>query len=293
MALLWTTAVGILLIGWTLREVFMDLFQPSAAGSLSSFMGRRMFEISKRVPSTLSFVGPLCIVVVIVCWVFLIASGFALVYWGRFPGSFNTPRGPWPDAIHRFWTVLYFSLSSLTTLASGELSPRGDWVRILAAVESLIGVSLVTASATWIILVYPALGRMRCLSRRAWTVVRAHRETGIDPISQNAENLLNEMAVAVIRVRVDLIYFPLIYYFHTETQGTSLAKSLTELFHLAERSADKQPETVRLSAAVLRIALGDIAETLRSKFLRNANGNSPQSVFEAVSRDHLENKSYH
>ncbi|HZS54705.1 MAG TPA: hypothetical protein VFA65_09910 [Bryobacteraceae bacterium] len=123
MAVWWTSIVGILIIGWILSEIFMDLFQPSGSGSLSGFIGRWLFQISKSVPSTMRVSGPLAIVVVISCWALLLAAGFALVYWARFPQGFSVPEQESYDAFRRFWTVLYFSLSSLTTLGSGALAP--------------------------------------------------------------------------------------------------------------------------------------------------------------------------
>jgi voltage-gated potassium channel Kch len=145
MAVLWTSILGIVVVAWTLREIFRDLFQPSGAGSLSSFMARRLFQLSKHVPSTMRVAGPLCIVVVIVCWTFLVAAGFALIYWGRFPQAFHAPVQESHEPLGRFWAVLYFSLASLTTLGAGDLVPQGSWIRIVTAGESLIGMSLISA----------------------------------------------------------------------------------------------------------------------------------------------------
>lgn len=43
MVALWTSIAGILIVCWTLREVFNDLFQPSTAGSLSSFVSKKLY----------------------------------------------------------------------------------------------------------------------------------------------------------------------------------------------------------------------------------------------------------
>jgi Ion channel len=288
-ATFWTSALGIVIIGWTLREVFMDLFQPSGSGSLSLFLGRRVFQVSKRFPGSLRVAGPLNIVVVISCWALLLASGFALFYWGRFPQAFRSSVSPPHNPISRFSTALYFSLSSLTTLASGELAPVGNWIRLVTALESLIGASLVTASITWIVLIYPAHGRIRALSRRTFTLARAQKETGIDLFSVNAEALLADLSVSVIRVRIDLIYFPLVYYFQTDSEGSSVSGALIQLARFAEQaSREKESESVRLSAAILTLALGDIAETLSTRFVPKADSSNPLSVFEAVRRDHQE-----
>lgn len=233
--------------------------------------------------------GPLSIVIVISCWACLVAAGFAFLYWARFPQAFHASTRESHEALGRFWAVLYFSLASLTTLASGDLVPQGSWIRIVAATESLIGMSIITASITWIVLIYPALGRMRALSRRASILIRAQRQTGIDLLSGNVDGLLGDLAASVIRVRIDFIHFPLIYYFHADTEGASLARSLTHLADLAERASRPGcPNAIRLSAAMLNDALSDMAGALAAKFVHDAYGQDPPAVFEAVRRDHLE-----
>jgi hypothetical protein len=149
--------------------------------------------------------------------------------------------------------------------------------------------SLITASITWIVLIYPALGRMRALSRRASILIRAQDETGVDLLSGDVQGLLGDLAASVIRVRVDFIHFPLIYYFHADTEGASLARALKGLADLAERaSRDQRAEPIRLSAAVLKIALSDMAGILTAKFVKQPKGDDPKAVFEAVRCDHLE-----
>jgi Ion channel len=294
MAAFWTSALGLLIVCWTLREIFRDLFQPSGTGTLSSFLGKQIFELSKRFRPLMSVAGPLSVVVVIACWAILVAAGFALIYWARYPSAFNGTGGDKQDAFGRFWTVLYFSLSTMTTVGSGQLAPRSSWIRIIAALESLIGISLLTASITWIVLIYPALGRMRELARRATTLVKAQKKIGVDLISDDVQGLLGDLAQSVIRTRVDFIHYPLIYYFHADTEGTSLADSLRQLGHLAERaSEDKRAEAVRLAAAVLNMALADVATVLNDKFVQVKDPKDPEEVFAAVGRNHLESEHIH
>ncbi len=288
MAGVWTSAAGILIVVWTLREVFTDLFQPSGSGVLSSFLGRKLFHLARHSRRVLSVAGPLSVVIVISSWAFLVTAGFASMYWSSFPQSFTAAEQENRDVSGRSAAVLYFSLASLTTLATGQIAPSGAWVRFLAALESLIGISLVTASVTWIVLLYPALGRMRTLARRASVLVRAQKETGVDAISEDAQGLLGNLAESVIRARVDFIHFPLIYYFQADTEGASLAVSLSQLGDLAERaSEDNRPETVRLAAVVLRIALQDLADVL-AQFVPGVDVKDPKAVFDAAARDHLE-----
>ena len=57
MLVMWLVPIaGLVVIAFTLRETFQDLFQPSASGSLSAWIGRATFSVSKRI----SFSSPFC-----------------------------------------------------------------------------------------------------------------------------------------------------------------------------------------------------------------------------------------
>lgn len=288
MAQLWTIA-GILLVCATLREIFRDLFQPSGSGALSSLLGRGLFGLAKRIRWLLPIAGPLSIVIVIAVWTALITIGFGLIYWPHFPQNFQQPAPQSHSLSGRACAVLYFSLVSLTTLAADGLSPQGAWLQICAAVESLIGIGLVTASVTWIVLIYPALGRMRTIARWASILGRAREKPGRNRVLPLDENLLRDFAQRIVRARIDFIHFPLIYYFHADTEGSSLAHALRGLLELTrEASAEDRDEKIRFAAVTLEIALADLAEVLTTKFVPNADPKKPREVFHAVADDHLQ-----
>jgi hypothetical protein len=108
---------------------------------------------------------------------------------------------------------------------------RRIWSEMAALWTSPVGILVVNWPS-----ICPALARMRELTRRAATLVKAQKQTGVDMISQDVQSLLGDLAQSVIRTRVDFIHYPLIYYFHADTEGTSLADSLRQLAHLAERA---------------------------------------------------------
>lgn len=282
----WPWIVGAVTIALALREIFQDLFQPSGSGSLSSFIGRWLFHVARKLTFLLPIAGPLTIVIVIACWTFGLAAGFALVYASVYPDYFKTPGEP-SKGFSEFVNLLAFSLSSLTTVGTPDLSPKQDWIRLTVAVESLVGFSLVTASISWIVLIYPALGRMRSLARRAAILVRAQEKTGVQAVSNDSESLLSEMTRDVVRTRVDLIHYPLIYYFHADSERASLALALLTVEKLA-RDAEKLEgaNQVRLQAAMLDAALGDLAKVLADRFIQ-ADEKDPRAVFEAFAKDHM------
>lgn len=282
----WPVAFGVVVLALTVREIFLDLFQPSDSGALSSYVGRWIFQVARNLKFLLQIAGPLAVVVVIGCWTFLLAASFALIYSASYPDGFALQGEP-RRGLSEFVTLLAFSLASLTTVGTPDLSPKPDWLRLTVAVESLLGFSLVTASISWIVLIYPALGRMRSLARRAAILMEAQKQTGVDAISQEPESLLAQLTEGVIRTRVDLIHFPLIYYFHADSERASLALALLTLERLARHAGKLEgADHVRLHASMLDAALADLARVLAHRFV-HADEHDPHAVFDAFAKDHF------
>lgn len=279
----WAILPGAVIVLFTLREVFRDLFHPSETGSLSDFVARLILNIFRRRPKILTTAGPLSVVVVIFSWASLISFGFALIYWAVFPGNFNVRDERSGTGL---WTMIYFSVEMLTTLGLGDYAPLSTPVRLIVVFEALAGTAILTASVSSIVLIYAALGRMRALARRVSLVIRAERETGLSSTGEGAERTIETLAFDAARTRVDLIHLPIVYYFTTEDKSASLASTLPYLKRLAERGAERHnPEAVRRSAAALRIALRDLAHTLAVRFV-DAENDDCDTVFRAYARDH-------
>lgn len=288
MRVLWTIVPGVLIVAFAFTEIFQDLFHPTHSGSLSDWIGRSVFRLFRRWPRALSSAGPITIVLVVLCWALLQALGFALIYWYAFPDSFRLLNGDNRQSSGGgFWTMFYFSIQVMTTLGLGDVMPKTDVLRILATLQSLIGLALLTASVSSIVLLYPALGRMRSLARLTTILSRAAKRTGIDVVSPDSDSSLTGLADAVIQTRVDLIHFPIVYYFHSDHRRSSLAAALPKLLEFAEAGAQIDgSERVRLAAAVLRAALDDLAALLDERFL-HTNSKDPALVFRAYAKDHI------
>ena len=284
----WTAGPGVLIVAFTLREIFQDLFRPGGAGTLSDFIARSVYRIFRRRPAQLPVAGPLALVLIIFCWVLLIGVGFALIYWDSFPDQVQAASEKSPHAEHGFWPALYFSFEALTTLGLGDLAPTATWLRLVLTLEALIGFSIVTASVSSIVLLYPALARMRTLARRTWTLAEAERRTEVLVVSGDAEMLLGALALEVIQTRVDLIHFPLLYYFHSDNRAASLRGAIPHLVRFAEQGSRRDDAgRVRLAAAALRVALDDLADVFGRRFL-DADPSDAAAVFRAYAEDHPE-----
>jgi hypothetical protein len=280
-----TMMPGVLIVVFGLYEVFQDLFHPTRTGSLSDHVSRTVFIVFRRRRSILPFAGPLALVLVIFCWVFLLAAGFALIYWSSVPADFQLNTGTNPVKERGFVSALYFALEVLTTLGLGDLTPKPGWLRMLVTFEALVGFLLVTASVSWVLLIYPALARTVTFARRVSVLVHAEQESGVDLISDAAEYLLGDLLLEVIRARVDLVHFPIIYYFYSDDRRASLPAVIPHLVRFAEQGS--RPECkgeVRLAATALRAALDEMAELLRARYVK-LESNDPAAIFEAFAED--------
>lgn len=234
----------------------------------------------------LSMAGPMTLVIVILSWAFLQALGFAFIYWNAYPSHFRI-QGDHPAGFQGFFLMFYFSLEMLTTLGLGDVFPVASWLRLLCGFEALVGFALVTASVSSVLLIFPALGRLRGLASRTQTLLKAQQTTGIDIVSADGERLLSELALGVITARIDFIHFPVVYYFHAERRRSSLPHALPDLLRIA--ALGSQPDAsrqVRLAAATLHTALHDLAQVLSMRFI-HGDPDDTARIFQVYAEHHV------
>ena len=98
--------------------------------------------------------------------------------------------------------------------------------------------------------------------------------------------MLAELALDLIRSRVDLIHFPIIYYFYSDHETSSLAWALPRLVKMAEAACNADSERLRLHGKVLHIALDDLANVLARDFLE-MDAKDRNAVLRAYAADHV------
>jgi Ion channel len=278
--------VGIAIIVLILREVFKDLFHPAHSGALSDWIGRRLFNLLRRRRPMLPLAGPLALVFVIATWVLLLVVGFALLYYGWFPDGFRTSTGDIPPRSPRFLLVLYFSFETLITLGYGDLVPQFMLVRFISGFEALIGFGLLTASVSSIVLLYPALARLRLLARGIANFVGGERAVGVGVADSGSDVLLAGFARDLTNTRIDLVHFPIVYYFAADDVEASLARWVPQLVRIAQDGLSANaPPNVRLAASILDRSLTDFAAHVGERFVQT-DPKDRDAVFRALARDH-------
>ena len=204
--------VGTAITLLTLREIFGDIFHPARGGNLSDWIGR-FCSTSLRHTRYRSAVGPIALVAVLLSWVLLLAFGFAVIYFGLYPQDFVTTSPESLSFLSRVVHCVYFSFGALCTFGTFDLNPRTDWLRIIVAAEGVIGISMITASVSWLVLLYPALERQRYIARHISLLEEAEKESGLSSVTEFGAPFLMRLARELLQVRLDVWLFPISLYF--------------------------------------------------------------------------------
>ncbi|WP_188186900.1 potassium channel family protein [Nonomuraea sp. SYSU D8015] len=284
------SAVGAGLVMTALRDIFHTLWHPVGRGSLSRLVMRgvwRMFQhfIRRRRGTAAALAGPLAMVTVVCMWISMAVAGWTLVYWPHIPEGFLFAPGLDPARRMDLLDALYLSLVNVATLGFGDIVPQAGWLRVAAPVQAMVGFALLTATVSWVLQIYPALNRRRCLAIEL-AVLRRSRATSrlLQPEFAFGAGLLYDVAAKVVQTRVDLVQYAESYYFHDGDDQISLAAMISYAVDLAECGQGSPREDVRLTATTLEHALDDLAVILDQRFLHG--GGTTLEIFHAYAADH-------
>ncbi|WP_432096873.1 potassium channel family protein [Streptomyces sp. bgisy100] len=281
--------LGAGLVMAALRDVFHTLWHPTRHGALSRHVMAALWKLSQRLPfrkRAAGLAGPLAMVTVVAMWAGAVVVGWALIYWPHLPESFSFATGLEPDEHHGPVDALYISLVTVATLGLGDIAPTEPWLRIVAPLEALVGFALLTATVSWVLEIYPALGRRRAVALRLSQLQR--NDPGPPQLDSSlGARILDGLAERLAAVSVDLLQYAESYYFHEGYDRTSLAASILYADELAERGRSARNPEVRLAAALLTTALADLAAVLDERFLHC--GGTPRDTFRAYATDHGRN----
>jgi voltage-gated potassium channel Kch len=281
-----STVLGAAIIVYGLSDVFLTLVHPHARGRLTRGIFAGVWRLTDRLGRRArAAAGPIAAITVVVTWAATQAVGWAFIYLPHIPDGFLYTDGIDPAEYLNFFEALYFSLVSLSTLGFGEVVPTDAALRIVSPLQAVTGFALLTGAATWLLQLFPTLGRRRAAALSLTFLGRAGYPQRIHEMdAAAAASVLHGVAQQMAGVRVDLSQNPESYYFREGEAPTSLGHALPIAEELA-RAASTSPQ-VELSAAgaALDAALEDLGECLRDNF--GARGESRTELIDSFARDH-------
>src|SRR5437763_4580761 len=163
------TAAGVGLLLLTAYDVYATVLH---ARSRYCPVGERLSRTVWRVARWVAFrlapprrhhfltgVGPLLLPLLIGTYIVLLVAAFALVYYPRMESQFAASRRAAGGL--GFVDAFYFSGVTLTTVGYGDTVPQSAQMRLVALVESAMGLTLVSLSRAYFISVYKGQGHKR------------------------------------------------------------------------------------------------------------------------------------
>ena len=228
-------------------DVFMTVFNPAEYGGPVTLRQNRVIWAAARWLSrnregrrrhrALSLAAPLMALATVALWIMLLIVGFGLIYlpWmSTFivdPGHLRTP------VVEAF----YFSASTATTLSIGDLVPDTQPLRVLAPLETLAGLGLLTAVLQYILAISE---RAQAMATTALDI-RVHFDQDHTPEAitreiQQSEDALGwgEWCEEVSRSLLELweahTRYPILLYFHPPDDSEALSSQLGSLIRLRQ-----------------------------------------------------------
>ncbi|EFQ84193.1 hypothetical protein HMPREF0063_10909 [Aeromicrobium marinum DSM 15272] len=234
-------------------------------------IARRVFVLtwragrgSGRRSRSTELAGPAAMVLTAATWTALVVAGFALVYLPRLPEGFT--RGPAADP--GLLDAVAVSAVAVTTLGLSELTPVAGPLRIAVPAQALVGFVLLTAIISWVLQVYPALGRRRTLARRLGILAEVGAdETLADGDPAVVTSLLTEIQAGVTAVEMDLMQYAETYYFREQDPTVRLAEQLSVVPDLVDAAARSDSAEIRLAGRMLGAGLRELSRRLEQDFL--------------------------
>nr|WP_225443260.1 potassium channel family protein [Lolliginicoccus lacisalsi] len=270
-----------------LRDIYATLWHPQGLGTIC----RGVFELLWRVAGKLgngrkmASVGPLGLAVTTVTWAVMLVLGWALLYLPHMPAGFVFSSSLQPASSSDPLAALYLSLVTVATLGFGDITPVLPALRVLVPLQALAGFWLFTAAITWVLQVYPALGRRRTVARQLSLMAT----TGAEEVVAGGEasiaaQWLVSMSDALATVEMDLAQYGETYFFSEADSDRSLAATLSFVPRLVDAGRSSSAFEVRRAAEMLDDQLVRLARRLADYYLRD--GESAHQVCQSYAADH-------
>jgi hypothetical protein len=281
------SSAGLLVVLVALWDIFHTLWHPGGFGRIAHSVFQVVWGATKRVlPShTRHLAGPFGILGTVMLWTGLVVVGWTLVYLPHMQQGFYFGSALRPEESSDVLAALYLSLVTVATLGFGDITPADPALRLLTPFEALLGFVLLTAAISWILQVYPALGRRRSIAKRLDILQSSH---STDVVAGGEPSIVSRMLDAVtegvIQAETDLMQYAESYYFVEEEEELSLAATLPYALELADAGKRSPSQEVRLSAAMLAAAVDSLALRLDHAYLKT--GSAAPDVLASYSADH-------
>lgn len=292
--------LGILLILLVLWETFETIVLPRRVTRqfrLTRFFYRSTWRpwvavaslrrTKKLRDATLSYYGPLSLLLLLAFWAFSLVLGFGLLHYGledALAGSLFSSH---------FGNALYLSGTTLFTLGLGDIQPASSTARFVTVLEAGIGFGFLALVIGYLPVLYQAFSRrevtISLLDARAGSPPTAfeilRRQSGVEGMEALTELLYDWEKWSADLMESHLSY-PALAYFRSQHDNQSWIASLTAILDvcaLAMTGLEGMCQyQARMTFAIARHALVDLSQVFSAPPDKNSDLNrlTPQALDE-------------
>jgi hypothetical protein len=230
--------LGALLALFILADVFYTvLYARIGAGILSYRVARGVWILfrgasrpfGKRRGQILSLGGPSILIVLLVVWACLLTLGMALVIHPALGQGVTASSGTTPTD---FVSALYAAGASMSIVGGSNFSPHTGAFRLLYLFNSLVGMSVISLTLTYLMQVYTALLRRNATALAidlgtGETGDAAELIAGMAPEGQFSSGYTNlsEIAAEMVAVKETHHFYPVLFYFRFPEPAYSVSRA--------------------------------------------------------------------
>jgi hypothetical protein len=303
---LFEETIGAFLLIFVLLDIFfLVLYARANTGiyseRLSRFEWRALVWLSRALGRSrnlfLALSGPIILVTVLFLWPFLLSIALALIIHPNLGTGIAATHGPTPTD---FITALYVGGSSLDFIGSSDFSPQTSFFRLFDLFTSIIGLSLVSLTVTYLMELYGNLHARNALGLRvelfsSQTGDAAEVIAGLGPQGkfEVGNSDLADWAAETSHVRESHHFYPILFYFRFTEPYYSVSRTALVALDTVSliRSAldDKEYGYLKEAVAIEQLWRANILQlrTLTKNLVPNANVESP---IDTHTRNHWEQR---
>ena len=230
--------LGTLLILIVLLDIFLTVLYARIGTSIIGSTVARLIWASlvkasnvfgSRQGTVLSFCGPIILVLLVCVWALGLTLGAALIMHPELGTSIRATNGETPTD---FVTAIYAGGTSMAIVGASDFTPHTSPTRLLFLFNSLIGISVMSLTLTYLMQVYTALQRRNVLAMNihflsGCTGDAAELLARLGPQGQFSGGYTNlsELGVEMTQAKEAHHFYPVLFYFRFSDSYHSVSRS--------------------------------------------------------------------
>jgi len=280
--------LGVVLMLVTLLDIFLTvLYARMGTSIIGSRLGRLIWICFRKVANlfrerrgaVLSFCGPVILVLLVGVWSFGLTLGAALIMHPELGTSIRASKGETP---RDFITAMYVGGSSMAIVGASDFNPQTGPMRLLFLFNSLVGMSVMSLTLTYLMQVYTALQRRNVLAMNlhflsASTGDAAELLARLGPQGEfsGGYSILAERGAEMTQAKEAHHFYPVLFYFRFSDSYHSVSRTALIAFDtvsLIKSALEEQKyRWLKESAAVAQVwdASMMLVTSLEETFLPN------------------------